>query len=98
MERVNELYDDDETTSAAVEQLTPLLEPRKVDIIEGALRMETRLAMDMYTPLSHVYAVAGSVVIDQWTISTMKGKGYPRIPVYCPNERDPKDKTAILGF
>jgi hypothetical protein len=50
MERVNERYDDDETTSAAVEQLTPPLDPREVDIIEGALRMKTRLAMDVYTP------------------------------------------------
>ena len=98
MERVNERYDDDETTSAAVEQLTPPLDPREVDIIEGALRMKTRLAMDVYTPLSHVYAVAGSVVLDQSTISTIYGKGYSRIPVYRPNERDPKDKTAILGF
>jgi metal transporter CNNM len=98
MERVNERYDDDETTSAAVEQLTPPLDPREVDIIEGALRMKTRLAMDVYTPLSHVYAVAGSVILDQSTISTIYGKGYSRIPVYRPNPKDPKDTTAILGF
>ena len=98
MERVNELYDDDETTSAAAKQLTPPLEPREVDFIEGALRMKTRLAMDVYAPLSHVYAVAGSIVLDQSTISTIYGDKYSRIPVYRPNERDPNNKTAILGF
>lgn len=98
MERVNERYDDDETTSAAVEQLTPPLDPREVDIIEGALRMKTRLAMDVYTPFSHVYAVATNVILDQSTISTIYGKGYSRIPVYRHNKNDPKDKTAILGF
>jgi metal transporter CNNM len=98
MERVNERYDDDETTSAAVEQLTPPLHPREVDIIEGALRMKTRLAMDVYTPLRHVYSVASNIILDQSTISMIYGKGYSRIPVYRPNPYDSKDKTAILGF
>lgn len=100
MERVNERNerDDDETTSAAVEQLTPPLDPREVDIIEGALRMKTRLAMDVYTPLSHVYAVSSDIILDQSAITTMYSEGYSRIPVYRPNESDPKDRTAVMGF
>jgi metal transporter CNNM len=108
MERVHERDSTHNTTSNttpandaqefAVEQLNPPLHRTEVDLVEGALQMKTRLVMDEYTPLRGVYALPDNLVLDREAISTIYSQGYSRVPVYCYNEANPDDHSAILGF
>jgi metal transporter CNNM len=98
LEKVHESQADDETTTVAHEQLNPALDPREVDIVEGALRMKTRLAMDVYTPMRKVYAVKNTVRLDRDNITDIYHEGYSRVPVYKENPEDENDITAMMGF
>ena len=89
-------HDDEE--EAAIDQLTPPLHQREVDMVEGALSMKTKLAMDVYTPFKHVYAVPDDLVLDKTTITTIYSHGYSRVPVFRPKPDDPEDNTAIIGY
>jgi len=82
----------------SAQQLAPPLHPREVDIVEGALSMKTKLAMDIYTPLNHVYAVPDDTTLDKQGITTIYSHGYSRVPVYRRNPQDPEDITAIRGY
>lgn len=101
IEKVNERaetmdYDGDE--EGALEQLTPPLHQREVDMVEGALSMKTRLAMDVYTPLKHVYAVPDDLILDRATITTIYSHGYSRVPVYRRNPHDEEDVSLYVGY
>eukprot|EP00544_Gedaniella_sp_CCMP2646_P010707 CAMPEP_0202505618 /NCGR_PEP_ID=MMETSP1361-20130828/47670_1 /ASSEMBLY_ACC=CAM_ASM_000849 /TAXON_ID=210615 /ORGANISM="Staurosira complex sp., Strain CCMP2646" /LENGTH=483 /DNA_ID=CAMNT_0049139383 /DNA_START=48 /DNA_END=1499 /DNA_ORIENTATION=- len=93
MEKVNE--DED---AAAVEQLTPPLTSREVDMVQGALQFKTKLAMDVYTPYAHVYAVPDNLVLTKENITIIYSHGYSRVPVYRCNPSVETDKSAVLGF
>lgn len=93
-----ETADNDDEEEAAVEQLTPPLHPREVDMVEGALSMKTKLAMDVYTPIKHVYAVPDDLVLDKETITTIYSHGFSRVPVFRPKPDDRDDSTAIIGY
>jgi len=60
--------------------------------------MKTVLAMDVYTPISRVYCVPETLILDKGGITSIYGHGYSRVPVYVPNEEDPDDRTNITGF
>lgn len=81
-----------------VEQLTPPLHTREVDMVEGALSMKTKLAMDVYTPLPAVYAVPDDLILDKATITTIYSHGFSRVPVYRRNPNDDEDNTAFTGY
>lgn len=83
---------------AAVEQMTPPLHPREVDMVEGALSMKTKLAMDVYTPFKHVYAVPDDLVLDKATITVIYSHGFSRVPVYRSKPGDPDNNTAVIGY
>ena len=110
IEKVNELYDTEEfeyygeekqPSEPPVEQLVPPLDKAEVDLIEGALQMKTLLAMDVFTPLSQMYAVPEDLVLDRKGFTEIYRQGYSRVPVYR-RKRDEseydEDKTNILGF
>ena len=82
----------------AVEQLIPPLTSREVDMVQGALQFKTKLAMDVYTPYAHVYAVPDNLILTKQVITEIYSHGYSRVPVYHYNEKDPTDRLAILGF
>ena len=102
------------TVEPAVEQLTPPLHPHEVNLIEGTLKMKTSLVMDVYTPLSHVYAVPDNLILNKATIASIYSQGYSRVPVYHrrhhpsttttdntsneENSDSDDDKAAVLGF
>ena len=54
----------------------------EVTMIEGALTMKTKKARDVYKPLSTVFAVDESIVLDEDTIASLYNSGHSRIPVY----------------
>ena len=87
-----------EEAAAALDQLTPPLHQREIDMVEGALNMKTKLAMDVYTPLKHIYAVPDDLVLDKTSITTIYGRGFSRVPVYRRNPDDEDDITAITGY
>jgi metal transporter CNNM len=87
------------------EQLAPPLTQSEVDLIEGALQMKTVLIMDVYTPLSHMYAIPDDLVLDKEGFTDIYRHGYSRVPVYHKDERPEddeeeydEDKTRVLGF
>lgn len=102
MERVGEVVQHDgadhEEGAPAVEQLMPPLVQREVDMVEGALKLKTHLAMDVYTPYLHVYSVPDDLILSQSNITLIYSHGYSRVPVYRRNELDPNDHSAVLGF
>jgi Mg2+/Co2+ transporter CorC len=101
MEKVKERADAIDVVSeeeAAVDQLAPPLHQREVDMVLGSLSMKTKLAMDVYTPLKHVYAVPDDLLLDQDTITTIYSHGYSRVPVYRRNLHDEDDIGAITGY
>lgn len=89
----------DEEAPDQAEQLMPPLHKREVDLLEGALKMKTVLAMDVYTPTSHVYMVPDTLVLDKTTITGIYSHGYSRVPVYRPSDdHDDTCGAGILGF
>jgi metal transporter CNNM len=87
-----------EEGAPAVEQLMPPLVKREVDMVEGALKLKTHLAMDIYTPYLHVFSVPDDLILSQSNITLIYSHGYSRVPVYRPNKSDPNDPSAVLGF
>lgn len=101
LERVQENHPETAETddeARVAEKFMLHLHKREVDMVEGALQMKTVHAMDVYTPLSGVYAVADNLVLDKATITTIYGHGYSRVPVYRHNAGDPADLSQVLGF
>jgi metal transporter CNNM len=88
--------DDDSTT--VENQMNPPLHAREIDVIEGALQMKTRLAMDVYTPIRHVYAIPEDMILDKKAVTEVYAQGFSRVPVYEPNPDDESDISRVLGF
>jgi metal transporter CNNM len=60
----------------------PPMEKQEVDLVVGALQMKTKVAMDVYTPLRHVYGLADNLVLDRGGMTEIYAEGYSRVPVY----------------
>lgn len=86
---------DDESHVATI---APPLHPTEVDVIEGALQMKTKLAMDVFTPLNKVYAIPVDLKLDKSNICIIYGQGFSRVPVYQPDPEDEFNQTRVLGF
>jgi len=97
MEEIDEAYDhyDEESHIASV---APPLHPTEVDVIEGALQMKTKLAMDVFTPLNKLYAIPETMTLDKSNISNVYGQGFSRVPVYVPDPDDEHNQTRVLGY
>jgi metal transporter CNNM len=78
-------------------QRSPSIHFDEVAMVEGALSMKTKMAIDVYTPLRKLYAVPYDTVLDERTVVRIYSSGYSRIPVYDKNPKKEKDITAIRG-
>jgi metal transporter CNNM len=67
-------------------------------MVEGALKMKTLVAMDIFTPYKHVYSVPDDLILSQANITMIYSHGYSRVPVYHRNRSDPNDRSAVMGF
>ena len=77
------LFSQDDETSPDLEQnLRPPMEKQEVKVVLGALQLKTRVAMDVYTPLRHVYAISDNLVLHKDTVASIYGEGFSRVPVY----------------
>lgn len=99
-DRAEEMDDSasDAITPPALDQLHPPLHPLEVDVVEGALQMKTKVAMDVYTPLSQVYSLSETLEMDKMAMTQVYSRGFSRVPVYMPNPNDPNDHSLIKGF
>lgn len=67
-------------------------------MVQGALSMKTRVAIDVYTPLRKLYAIPFHTILNERTVVRIYSSGYSRIPCYDQNPDKPKDITAIRGI
>lgn len=70
----------------------------EVSMIEGALQMKTKVALDVLTPLHRMFAVPYDMILTEDNVVGIYSSGYSRIPVYEPNPDMPKNQTAIRGL
>ncbi len=54
----------------------------EITIVEGALKLKTKFAIDVCTPLNRVYALPDDTVLDESTKVALLARGYSRVPVY----------------
>lgn len=54
----------------------------EVNLVECALRMKTKFALDIYTPTRKIFAVPSDLVLGKDNITRIYSEGYSRIPVY----------------
>lgn len=95
-ERVEET-DDDEEIYVPPDQVDPPLAQDEINMVEGALSMKNKVAMDVYTPLRMMYAVPHDLILDRENLMRVYSTGYSRIPVYRRKPDRPDDHTAICG-
>lgn len=69
----------------------------EIVMVEGALQMKTKCAMDVYTPLRKMYAVPITTTLDEETLVDIYSSGFSRIPVFEVIPDKPKQKSAIRG-
>lgn len=56
----------------------------EVNMVEGALQMQTKKVFDVMQPWKDVYSIPEDMVLNESNILQMYSKGYSRIPVYDP--------------
>eukprot|EP00934_Nitzschia_sp_Nitz4_P007401 Nitzschia sp. Nitz4//scaffold47_size129522//9375//11285//NITZ4_003533-RA/size129522-processed-gene-0.28-mRNA-1//-1//CDS//3329552746//7391//frame0 len=69
----------------------------EVNMVEGALSMKTKVALDVYTPLHRMFAVSHDMVLNEANVVKIYSSGFSRIPVFVPNPAKPKSVTGICG-
>ena len=80
------------------EQLSPPLHHSEVIMVEGALNLKTKVAMDVYTPIRKIFALPEDFILDKDNIMRIYSQGYSRIPVYRKNLQYDQDQSAVLGY
>ena len=65
----------------------------EVAIVEGAMQMKTRCAMDLLKSYRKVFSVSFDTVLDEAAIVRIFSSGYSRIPVY-----EERNKARIRGI
>jgi metal transporter CNNM len=80
------------------EQLSPPLHHSEVIMVEGALNLKTKVAMDVYTPMRKIFALPEDFILDKDNIMRIYSQGYSRIPVFRKNMEYDQDQSAVLGY
>jgi len=69
-----------------------------VNMVEGALNMQTKIVADIMTPLRDVYAIPNDLVLDESNILEIYRRGHSRVPVFdCDENSLDDDKLSISG-
>lgn len=76
------------------EQIAPPMERAEIKAVEGALKLKTGCAFDVYTPLRMIFAVPEDMVLNKQSMAEIYGQGYSRVPVY---ERQPPPNEHRIG-
>ena len=70
----------------------------EVKMVEGALLMKTKTAIDAYTPLRNVFAINFETVLDERHIVKIYSSGFSRVPVFKKKVGRENDISAICGI
>jgi metal transporter CNNM len=70
----------------------------EVSMVEGALQMKTKVAIDVFTPLHRVFCLPHDMVLNEHNVVNIYSSGFSRVPVYQVNPEKPKSKIAICGI
>ena len=70
----------------------------EVTMVEGALQMKTKTALQVYTPIHRMFAVPADLILNEDNVVDIYSSGYSRIPVYEQNALKPKSQIAIKGI
>ena len=76
----------------------PPLDSAEVKVVEGALTMKTKVAMDVYTSLHNIYSIPSDMVLNKVSITHIYGQGYSRVPVYSRDPNYPESKSGMIGI
>ena len=70
----------------------------EVTLVEGALQMKSKRAIDCYTPMRDVFAIPNDTVLNEANVVQIYSRGYSRVPVYFPSAKDSDNNLAICGI
>jgi len=70
----------------------------EVMMVEGALQMKTKTAMDVFTSIHIMFAVPENLILNEDNVVDIYSSGYSRIPVYEQDPVKPKSQTSIKGI
>lgn len=59
----------------------------EITMIEGALQMKTKRAVDIYLSYHKVFCIAADTPLDDTGVFTIYASGYSRVPVFVDNDR-----------
>jgi metal transporter CNNM len=77
---------------------SPSIHLDEVSMVEGALQMKTKVAMDVFTPIHRMFSVSHDMILTERNVVSIYSSGYSRVPVFETNPERPKNKTAICGI
>lgn len=63
------------------EQIAPPVEKAEVKVVEGALKLKTGVALDVYTPLRMLYALPEDMLLTKEIMAEIYGHGYSRVSI-----------------
>jgi metal transporter CNNM len=95
--RLSESSDSVRLEARSVER-SPSIHYDEVMIVEGALQMKTKTAIDVFCPLNRMYALPYDTILNEENVVDIYSSGYSRIPVYERNPDKPKSPASIRGL
>lgn len=69
----------------------------EVTMVEGALQMKTKVAVDVFTPLRKAFLLSDDTLLTEKEIVQIYASGYSRIPIYRKDPEDPTYKSNVIG-
>lgn len=97
--------DEEEGNLAASSNITELSSHQRasihvdeVSMVEGALSMKTKVALDVYTPLHRMFGISYDMILNETNVVQIYSSGFSRIPVFLPNPNKPKSMANICGI
>mmetsp|Transcript_792 Transcript_792/g.1246 ORF Transcript_792/g.1246 Transcript_792/m.1246 type:complete len:584 (-) Transcript_792:125-1876(-) len=97
VEGVSRISDVSATTTSEEPDLTTSIRVDEVVMVEGALKMSTSTALDVFTPLNRVFAVPYDMMLNERNIVKIYSSGHSRIPVFERQPNKPKDISHFRG-
>ena len=85
-------------TATAATTVSQSIHFDEVQMVEGALQMKTKTALQVYTALHRMFAVPSDLILNEANVVDIYSSGYSRIPVYERNPDKPKSQAAIKGI
>ena len=71
----------------------------EVTLVEGALQMKSKRAIDCYTPMREVFTIPNTMVLNEANVvGQIYSRGYSRVPVYVSSTEGEDNNLAICGI